>query len=94
MDWEVYRTDLEAVKLAVNECERLGVDKEELLITSIYRLYEFYKSEEDSVYLLGALIHLQAYLDLGMPYEKNKKVFSLILESYGADYHDIFQGEE
>ena len=88
MDWEVYRTDLEAVKLAVNECERLGVDKEELLITSIYRLYEFYKSEEDSVYLLGALI------DLGMPYEKNKKVFSLILESYGADYHDIFQGEE
>ena len=94
MDWEVYRTDLEAVKLAMNECERLGVDKEELLITSIYRLYEFYKSEEDSVYLLGALIHLQAYLDLGMPYEKNKKVFSLILEGYGADCHDIFQGEE
>ena len=94
MDWEVYRTDLEAVKLAVNECERLGVDKEELLITSIYRLYEFYKTEEDRVYLLGALIHLQAYLELGMVYEKNKKVFSLILNSYGSDYHDIFQGKE
>ena len=22
MDWESYRTDLEAIKLAVNECER------------------------------------------------------------------------
>ena len=31
MDWESYRTDIEAIKLAVNECERLGVDKEELL---------------------------------------------------------------
>ena len=40
MDWESYRTDIEAIKLAVNECERLGVDKEELLIISIYRLYE------------------------------------------------------
>ena len=44
MDWESYRTDIEAIKLAVNECERLGVDKEELLIISIYRLYEFYKT--------------------------------------------------
>ena len=55
MDWESYRTDIEAIKLAVNECERLGVDKEELLIISIYRLYEFYKTEDDRVYLLGAL---------------------------------------
>ena len=39
MDWESYRTDIEAIKLAVNECQRLGVDKEELLIISIYRLY-------------------------------------------------------
>lgn len=94
MEWEVYRTDLEAVKLAVNECGKLGVDKEELLITSVYRLYEFYKTESDRVYLLGALIHLKAYLELGMEYEKNKKVFSLILENYGVDYLDIFQGEE
>lgn len=94
MDWEFYRTDLEAIKLSVNECERLGVDKEELLITSIYRLYEFYKTEEDRVYLLGALIHLQAYLELGMRYEDNKKVFKLILDNYGSDYHEIFQGAE
>lgn len=92
MDWEFYRTDLEAIKLAVNECERLGVEKEELLITSIYRLYEFYKSEEDRVYLLGALIHLQACLELGMRYEDNKKIFSLILKNYGAEYQEIFQG--
>ena len=49
MDWESYRTDIEAIKLAVNECERLGVDKEELLIISIYRLYEFYKTDRKSV---------------------------------------------
>ena len=35
MDWESYRTDIEAIKLAVNEYERLGVEKEELLIISI-----------------------------------------------------------
>ena len=75
MDWESYRTDIEAIKLAVNECERLGVDKEELLIISIYRLYEFYKTEDDRVYLLGALLHLKAYLELGMEYEKNRKIF-------------------
>ena len=83
MDWESYRTDIEAIKLAVNECERLGVDKEELLIISIYRLYEFYKTEDDRVYLLGALLH-----------EKNRKIFSLILDNYGVCYQDIFQGAE
>ena len=92
MDWESYRTDIEAIKLAVNECERLGVDKEELLIISIYRLYEFYKTEDDRVYLLGALLHLKAYLELGMEYEKNRKIFSLILDNYGVCYQDIFQG--
>ena len=90
MDWESYRTDIEAIKLAVNECERLGVDKEELLIISIYRLYEFYKTEDDRVYLLGALLHLE----LGMEYEKNRKIFSLILDNYGVCYQDIFQGAE
>ena len=87
MDWESYRTDIEAIKLAVNECERLGVDKEELLIISIYRLYEFYKTEDDRVYLLGALLHLKAYLELGMEYEKNRKIFSLILDNYGVCYN-------
>ena len=94
MDWESYRTDIEAIKLTVNECERLGVDKEELLIISIYRLYEFYKTEDDRVYLLGALLHLKAYLELGMEYEKNRKIFSLILDNYGVCYQDIFQGAE
>ena len=94
MDWESYRTDIEAIKLAVNECERLGVDKEELLIISIYRLYEFYKTEDDRVYLLGALLHLKAYLELGMEYEKNRKIFSLILDNYGVCYQEIFQEAE
>lgn len=94
MDWESYRTDLEAIKLAVNECERLGVDKEELLIISIYRLYEFYKTEDDRVYLLGALLHLKAYLELRMEYEKNRKIFSLILDNYGVCYQEIFQEAE
>ena len=94
MDWESYRTDIEAIKLAVNECEWLGVDKEELLIISIYRLYEFYKTEDDRVYLLGALLHLKAYLELGMEYEKNRKIFSLILDNYGVCYQEIFQEAE
>ena len=94
MDWESYRTDIEAIKLAVNECERLGVDKEELLIISIYRLYEFYKTEDDRVYLLGALLHLKSYLELVMEYEKNRKIFSLILDNYGVCYQEIFQEAE
>ena len=75
MDWESYRTDIEAIKLAVNECERLGVDKEELLIISIYRLYEFYKTEDDRVYLLGALLHLKAYLELGWNMKRTVRFF-------------------
>ncbi len=55
---------------------------------------EFYKTEDDRVYLLGALLHLKAYLELGMEYEKNRKIFSLILDNYGICYQDIFQGAE
>ena len=57
-------------------------------------MYEFYKTEDDRVYLLGALLHLKAYLELGMEYEKNRKIFSLILDNYGVCYQDIFQGAE
>ena len=44
MDWESYRTDIEAIKLAENECERLGVYNEYLLIIFIYGFYDFYKT--------------------------------------------------
>ena len=37
-------------------------------------------------------MHLKAYLELGMEYEKNRKIFSLILDNYGVCYQDIFLG--
>lgn len=36
-------------------------------------------------------MHLKAYLELGMEYEKNRKIFSLILDNYGVCYQDIFR---
>ena len=51
----------------------------------------FNKTEDDRVYLLGALLHLKAYLELRMEYEKNRKIFSLILDNYGVCYQDIFR---
>ena len=75
MDWESYRTDLEAIKLAVNECERLGVDKEELLIISIYRLYEFYKRKTTESIFWGHYCILRLILNWGWNMKRTVRFF-------------------
>ena len=75
---------MEAVKLALNNIEEAGLDSKEVLKDSIGWLYERYSVTGDCSYMKQALHHIQAYVQLGFPYEEEQRLFDRILDVLGA----------
>lgn len=90
MDLEQYRNEIEALKLSVMTSSRLGVSREELLLNSIEKSMEFYEKEPKEEFLLGALLDIQAYLELGFSYRTNEELFDEVLGRYGKNRVQVF----
>ena len=90
MDMEQYRAEIEASKLATGVGARLGVPREQTLILSMEQLLRFYECNPLEEYLTGALIQIQAYLELGMDYRKHADLFEKILDLCGLDKNEVF----
>ena len=75
---------MEAVKLALNNIEETGLDKKEVLADSITWLYDRYYETKNRKYLEQALRNMQAYIQLGYPYEEEEKLFDRILRLLGV----------
>lgn len=76
---------MEAVKLALDNAEEVGLDKKEVLADSITWLYDRYYETEDRKYLEQALRNIQAYIQFGYPYEEEQDLFDRILCLLGAE---------
>lgn len=76
---------MEAVKLALNNIEEAGLDAKEVLADSITWLYDRYYETKDRKYLEQALRNIQAYIQLGYPYEEEQELFDRILRLLGAE---------
>ena len=90
MDFEVYREEIEAIKLAVSTASRRGVPREHTLTGSIERLLDYYAEEPKNEYLTGALLNIQAYLELGMEYSKYEDLFERVLRKGNLDKREVF----
>lgn len=90
MDLERYRDDIEAIKMAVSVSSRLGVNRERTLILSIGHIMEFYENDPKREYLVGALLHIQAYLELGLDYRLHQELFEKIMEECNLEKDDVF----
>lgn len=75
----------EAIKLALTGIEEVGLDSEEVLRDSIGWLYERYSASNTKAFLEQAVKHIQAYVQLGFPYEKNEALFDEILNLLQMD---------
>lgn len=90
MDLEKYRNDIEAYKLSVMVNSRLGVPREELMIKTIEKSLELYEEEPKKEFLLGALLVIQAYLELGFSYRRNEELFEEVLKKFGKNRVQVF----
>lgn len=75
---------VEAVKLALNNIEMTGLDSKEVLKDSITWLYERYSVTGNWHYLEQAFPNIEAYIQLGFPYEEEQSMFDHILALLGT----------
>ncbi|MFQ7248531.1 MAG: hypothetical protein ACLT5W_12205 [Ruminococcus sp.] len=53
------------------------------MIKAVEQLYRYYEITMDEGYLETAFFHIQAYLEMGFPYEEREEVFDNILKNLG-----------
>lgn len=85
MEFKQNRTEIEAIKLAITSLPHNEVSIGETIRYSIELLLRNYAELENETYLLQALNHLWASLELGIPYEDNEAIFDKLLTLCNMD---------
>lgn len=82
----VNREEVEAVKLEVKHLEYHNISTKRVLATSIRYLMERSETEESpQEFLLAARARLQAYVEMGFPYEDHTEIFDKLLSRLGTE---------
>lgn len=83
MDREENRLYIEAIKLAAGSVQYKNISVKDTMIKAVEQLYRYYEITMDEGYLETAFFHIQAYLEMGLPYEEREEVFDNILKNLG-----------
>ncbi len=83
MDREENRLYIEAIKLAAGSVQYKNISVKDTMIKAVEQLYRYYEITMDEGYLETAFFHIQAYLEIGFPYEEREEVFDNILKNLG-----------
>ena len=83
MDREENRLYIEAIKLAAGSVQYKNISVKDTMIKAVEQLYRYYEITMDEGYLETAFFHIQAYLEMGFPYEEREEVFDNILKNLG-----------
>lgn len=81
---------VEAIKMAVGSVQYKGISINNTFITVVLQLHEYFESSKNINYLETALLHIQAYLEMGFPYEEGAEVFDVILRELGTTKELMF----
>ena len=71
---------IEAIKLAAGSVQYKDISVKDTFIDAVFQLYQYYQNTENIKYLETSILHIQAYLEMGFPYEEGKDVFDLVLK--------------
>lgn len=75
---------VEAIKLAVGTTSYLGLSIQEVFEAAVQRLYYYYLETKNKCYIETALLHIQAYMEMGFEYEDKAELFDCVLENLGT----------
>ncbi len=84
MQSESNRPYIEAIKLAAGSVQYKNLSIKATFIDAISQLYQYYANSGNIQYLETATLHIQAYLEMGFPYDDGEELFNLILEKLGT----------
>ena len=75
---------VEAIKLAAGSVQYKNLSIKQTFFLSVKQLYEYYINMNNVCYLETAILHIQAYLEMGFPYDEGKEIFDLVIEGTGS----------
>lgn len=75
---------IEAIKLAAGSVQYKNISVKDTFLMAVNQLYQYYLNSNDINYLETAMLHIQAYLEMGFPYENGKNLYDNILEKLGT----------
>lgn len=85
-----YRHYVEAIKLAAGSVQYKNLSVTDTLQCAISQLYEYYCCTQRKNYLHVALLHIQAYLEMGFDYENKSDIFDKILNCLDTSKEEAF----
>lgn len=74
------RLYIEAIKMAAGSVQYKNLSVKNTFIDTVSQLYQYYERFQNIKYLETAILHIQAYLEMGFPYEDGKPIYDIILE--------------
>lgn len=80
MQSEDNRLCIEAIKMATGSVQYKNLSVKDTFIDTVSQLYQYYERFQNIKYLETAILHIQAYLEMGFPYEDGNPVYDIILE--------------
>lgn len=83
-DSESNRPYIEAIKLAAGSVQYKNLSVKTTFMDAISHLYQHYTNSGNIQYLETATLHIQAYLEMGFPYDDGEELYNLILEKLGT----------
>lgn len=75
---------VEAIKIAVGSVQYKNMSVKKTFLDVITQLYNYYEKLDNKKYLETAVLHIQAYLEMGFPYEENAIIFDKVLKQLGT----------
>lgn len=75
---------IEAIKLAAGSVQYKNIPVQKTFLDTVSQLYQYYENSKDPKYLETAVLHIQAYLEMGFLYDKGKEVYDLVLKELGT----------
>lgn len=71
---------IEAIKLACGSVQYKNISIKETFFDTVLQLLSYFENSNNKDYLEIALLHIQAYLEMGFPYEDGGDIFDSVLE--------------
>lgn len=87
---EEYVDELAAIKLALGTIQYSGGSVKKTFMLCIKKYLELYDDTLDYSYLNNAMLHMQAFFEMGFAYEEYPELFELILGKAGHTREELF----
>jgi hypothetical protein len=75
---------IDAIKFAAGSLQYKNISVKQTFSDVVSQLYWYYKNLDEKDYLRVAVLHIQAYLEMGFSYEDNLELFNEILKQLGT----------